>query len=133
MSRPRFGWWGYCKWMIRQYPILSAERQSIKTPTLIANYSAMPGSKTNSGLEKYATRTLPPSREREWQAVTDAINVTARKKDGKERIQMVTLVFWNKTHTLEGAAMACHVSTRTAQEWHRTFIREVAKAAGLLD
>lgn len=37
-----------------------------------------------------------------------------------------------RTHTLQGAALACYVSERTAQEWHRQFIRLVGQKRGLL-
>ena len=52
--------------------------------------------------------------------------------DGAERIRLIDLVLWKRTHTLQGAALACYVSERTAQEWHRQFIRLVGQKRGLL-
>ena len=64
-------------------------------------------------------------------AVEAAVGETKQLIDGQERIKLITLVFWKRTHTLQGAAMAVHVSERTAQEWHRQFIRLVGQKRGL--
>ena len=96
MSKPRYGWWGYAKWMIRSY----------KSGTLM-------------------------TRE-EVAAVEAAIEETKQLIDGAERLRLIDLVLWKRTHTLQGAAMAVYVSERTAQEWHRQFIRLVGQKRGLL-
>lgn len=70
---------------------------------------------------------------REKEAVRAAVEATERLDNGADRLMVVDLVFWRRTHTLEGAAMQVHVSLRTAQEYHRQFIRQVAKNIGLLD
>lgn len=67
----------------------------------------------------------------ELAAVKDAIEETEQLIDGSERIRLIDLVLWKRTHTLQGAAMAVHVSERTAQEWHRQFIRLVGQKRGL--
>lgn len=54
-------------------------------------------------------------------------------QDGEERLKFICLVFWDKTHTLEGAAMAVNCSDRTARRWHTDFIKRVARNYGLLD
>lgn len=96
MSKPRYGWWGYAKWMIRSY----------KSGTLM-------------------TRD-------EVAAVEAAIEETKQLIDGAERLRLIDVVLWKRTHTLQGAAMAIYVSERTAQEWHRQFIRLVGQKRGLL-
>ena len=68
----------------------------------------------------------------ELAAVKDAIEETEQMIDGSERIRLIDLVLWKRTHTLQGAALACYVSERTAQEWHRQFIRLVGQKRGLL-
>lgn len=65
-------------------------------------------------------------------AVEDAIAETEQLIDGAERLRLIDLVLWKRTHTLQGAAMAVYVSERTAQEWHRQFIRLVGQKRGLL-
>jgi hypothetical protein len=75
-------------------------------------------------------------------AVEEAIAETEQLVDGAkaaqgadhhaERLRLIDLVLWKRTHTLQGAAMAVYVSERTAQEWHRQFIRLVGQKRGLL-
>lgn len=96
MSKPRYGWWGYVKWMIRSY----------KSGALMT--------------------------KKELEAVEAAIEETKQLIDGAERLRLIDLVLWKRTHTLQGAALAVYVSERTAQEWHRQFIRLVAQKRGLL-
>lgn len=96
MSKPRYGWWPYAKWMIRSYK--------------------------GGGLMTKDERA----------AVEAAIKETEQLADGGERLRLIDLVLWKRTHTLQGAAPACYVSERTAQEWHRQFIRLVGQKRGLL-
>lgn len=70
---------------------------------------------------------------REHIAVAEAIAQTSDFPDGQERLTLISLVFWERTHTLEGAAMAVNVSARTARRWHTDFIKLVAKKYGLLE
>lgn len=96
MSNPRYGWWGYVKWMIHGY----------KNGALLT--------------------------KAESEAVRDAVTETGQLVDGAERLKLVDMVLWKRTHTIQGAAMAIFVSDRTAQEWHRQFIRLVGQKRGLL-
>ena len=66
-------------------------------------------------------------------AVQQAIDETDRMENGKERLQVVDLVFFRQTHTLEGAAMMIPCSERTARRWHTDFIKLVAKKYGLIE
>lgn len=95
MSKPRYGWWGYVKWMIRGY----------KNGALLT--------------------------KAEIEAVRAAVAETEQLADGAERMKLVDMVLWKRTHTIQGAAMAIFVSDRTAQEWHRQFVRLVAQKRGL--
>lgn len=134
MSRPRYDWWGYCKGMIRRYPILSAEQESLQAPTMTAKYELSPhGAGISKPTESGALRGLTGNKLREYNAVNDAINQTLARWDGKERIRLVELVFWKRSHTLVGASLKCNVSERLARQWHTEFIRAVAKNYGLLD
>ncbi len=73
-----------------------------------------------------------PLPEKDHAAVDAAVRDTEQMPDGAARLRMIELVLWKRTHTLQGAAMAVHVSERTAQEWHRQFIRLVGEKRGLL-
>ena len=73
-----------------------------------------------------ALRELPEINRREMEAVRQAIAETQAMDTGQERLQMIRCVFWDKTHTLEGAAMKLHLSYATARRWHGEFIKKVA-------
>ena len=102
MSKPRSGWWGYVKWMIRQYPARKG-------------------------------RYIQAAALREQSAVQKAIDQTEAMDNGTERLQVIDLVFFKQTHTLEGAALMVPCSYDTAQKYHAQFIKAVARNFGLLD
>lgn len=68
----------------------------------------------------------------EYAAVCRAKENTSALPDGEDRLRLVDMVFFQQTHTLEGAALEIPCSLRTAQRWHRDFICQVAKEFGLL-
>ena len=70
---------------------------------------------------------------REKEAVRAAVEATERMQNGRDRLAIIDMVFWKQTHTLSGAALQIPCSERTAQEYHRQFIRIVARNFGLMD
>lgn len=71
--------------------------------------------------------------EKEVHAVKDAISETERMGGGQARLKVIRMVHWDRTHTLEGAALLIPCSRRTAAYWQREFFEEVARNRGLLD
>ena len=68
----------------------------------------------------------------ERMAVQRAIEQTTQMENGLERMKVIDLVFFSRTHTLEGAAMMVPCSYDTAQKYHAQFIKAVARNMGLL-
>ena len=134
MSRPRYDWWPYVKGMIRRYPELKADYADLHRQSLTADYSGMPKSGGPSRTaEAVAIRELPCARQREFEAVRRAVEATERMRGGVDRLKIINLVFWKRSHTLEGAALTIPCHYKTAQKWHRDFIELVAKYYGLMD
>nr|DAR61284.1 MAG TPA: hypothetical protein [Caudoviricetes sp.] len=102
MSKPKYGWWGYVKWMVRQYP--------------------------NRKDKNLHGKVLD-----ECSAVQKAIDQTMMQEDGANRMQIIELVFFKQTHTIEGAAMMAHCGYETAKRWVQQFIKTVARNRGLMD
>ena len=122
------------KGMIRRYPELKAEYADLHSQSVTPNYSGTPVScVAGRATEEVAIRELPTTRQREYEAVSMAIAVTERMKTGRYRLKVIDLVFWKRSHTLEGAAMMAHCSYDTAQNYHEDFIKLVAKFYGLMD
>lgn len=134
MSKPRYKWWGYVKSIIRQYPALKQEYESLHEQSVTANVTGMPGSgSTSRGTEEIAIRELPYTKQREYEAVRRAVESTRRATSARDRLKVIDFVFWKRSHTLEGAAFAIPCSYMTARRYHAEFIMLVASYYGLLD
>ena len=134
MSRPRYGWWNYVKYIIRRYPALKEEYAGMHEQSVTPNMSGMPCSGNASrGTEDIAIRELPPVKQREYEAVKKAIEATERMTASLDRLKIIDLVFWKRSHTLDGAALAVPCSYMTARRYHSEFIMLVASFYGLLD
>lgn len=129
MSKPRFKWWGYIKAVIRNYPAHHEELYNSKLQSVTASWSDMPrGGNIGRGVERYALRQLPADDQKEYDAVYQAARETMNAHfNGEERLRLIDMVFWRRTHTLHGAADVLHVSYATAKSWHNDFIVLVAK------
>ena len=134
VSKPRYDWWPYVKGMIRRYPALREEYTDLHSQSVTASYSGMPrGGGDGRGLEAAAIRELPSTHQREYEAVRRAVETTEQYRNGRERLKVIRLVLWDRSHTLEGAALMVPCHYKTAQCWHNEFIRLVALCFGLLD
>lgn len=134
MSKPKYDWWPYVKGMIRRYPELKAEYADLHRQSVTPNYSGMPASgSAGRATEDVAIRELPTTKQREYEAVRRAIAATERMKSSVDRLKVIDLVFWKRSHTLEGAALMVPCSYDTAQNYHADFIKLVAKYYGLMD
>lgn len=63
----------------------------------------------------------------EQDAVRAATEATKCMPDGENRMKVVELVYFQKTHKLAGAAMQVPCGYATAKRWQQDYIREVAK------
>ena len=134
VSKPRYDWWPYVKGMIRRYPSLKEEYSDLHKQSVTQNYSGMPASGSSGrATEEVAIRELPITRQREYEAVRRAITATEHMKSSRDRLKVIDLVFWKRSHTLEGAALMVPCHYNTAQKYHSDFIILVAKFYGLLD
>lgn len=134
LSKPRYDWWPYVKGMIRRYPALKEQYDDLHSPSMVADYSGMPhGGGGGRALESLAVRELPSTQQREYEAVRRAVEATGRYRNGADRLKVVRLVLWERSHTLEGAAQVVPCSVRHAKEWHGEFVRLVASNFGLMD
>ena len=134
MSKPRYRWWGYVRNVIRAYPDLKKEYEYLHEQSVTANLFGMPGTGgVSRGTENIAVRELPKTKQREYDAVTKAIEITGRLPNGKQVLRIIELVYWKRTHTVEGAAMKSGYSVDRGKQLHGDFIRLVAKHYGLME
>ena len=135
MSTPRHGWWPYVKYMIRRYPELAEEHGELHRQSVTQQFEPSYAHYTpHRATEQCAIRELRGTKQREYESVRRAIALTeSAPETGKLRLELIDLVFWKQSHTLEGAAMQLHCSYRTARRYQSDFIYLVAKYYGLMD
>lgn len=132
MSSPREGWWGYARWVVRQYPARLRELEEIRQGSGKKDGGGK-SSRTPRPTENLALRELPPARQKELDAVTLALDTLSLRSDPERRRELVRLVFWAQTHTLSGAAYRLHIGYETAKRWQQQFLRDVARGLGVAD
>ena len=114
--------------MIRLYPDRVAELRRRQEAAITPKYNAMPGgSEPSRTTEELGTASLGRTVDREVEAVRLAVEETRKLNTGEIRLKIIREVYWDKTHTLNGAFLDCHVSQRTGERWHAEFIHLVAK------
>lgn len=134
MSKPRHYWWSYIKAVIRHYPELCREWEELKTISATPNYDVIGhGSGISKPTEQIALKLLPRVKQQEFDAVREALEETKAGPDGEHKLELIRLVYWKRTHTVDGAGYAVGVSACTARNWHGDFVRLVAVKYGLID
>ena len=135
MSKPRYGWWSYAKYMARNYPTLSRELEDKQSISTTANYYlGSRGSGEARGTEDAAMRQLSPAKMREYEAVRKAVEAAGSVPgNGYLRVKLVEMVYFKRTHTLEGACQSLHISYITGKRYNQDFLCRIAKAFGLLE
>lgn len=134
MSKPRYKWWGYVKSIIRQYPELKQEYEALHVQSVTLAVTGMPGAgDVSRDTEDIAIRELPYTKQREYEAVKRAVATVKRSPTANDRLALIDMVFWKRSHTLSGAAYKLNLSYTTAQRYHGEFVISVARYYGLLD
>lgn len=126
MGKSNNNWREQTREIIRQYPALVREERNLKDCKITPSLNGMPsGGGSSRKTELTAMRELSPDKQRKLDAVNRAIATTGRYRNAKERLRVIDLVYWQQTHTLQGAALYCHYSYDTAAEWNAAFIELV--------
>ncbi|MFR1051501.1 MAG: hypothetical protein ACLSE7_07200 [Lachnospirales bacterium] len=128
LSKYRYLWYPNVIHAIRYYPALLQAKNDLQGQSVTANYSGMPKSgQASRTTENSAMRELSGREEEELQAVSAAIEDIGRQRDGKTVLQIIEMVDWGKTHTIDGAAMRLHMSEKTIRRKRNRFVLMVAK------
>ena len=128
--RERYPWYGYMKNIIRRYPVAKAEYEAaLRQQRTTAAYGEKPrgSGKSASPVEKAVIHAMRGGNYADFLAVDRAVKAT-----DPEHLQLIDLVFWRKSKTIEGAAAALYISTSTARRRIKAFIIRVARERGLI-
>lgn len=118
--------------MVRVYPELKREYESIHQQRITPSVNSVSGGNCLSRTtEQTAIRQLSPARQREYDAVTKAIEQTRLLPGAADRLALIDLVLWKQSNNIEGAAIKLNISDITAKRYHRDFIQLVGFCYGL--
>lgn len=123
MGKSKDNWREETRKIIRAYPALLREENGLRDCRITPSYTGMPGGGNGSSkTETAALKELSPKKQRELDAVKRAIATTGRYRNAEDRLKVIELVYWRKSHTLQGAAQFCNYSYAAAKEWNAEFI-----------
>lgn len=134
MPRSRNGWWSHAKSIIKEFPALQREHDAVLDPRVTARPSGSSGGKSggtpNSQVELCVIHDLPKAKQKKYDAVMFAIEQTRARhpSDYKPRMKVIDLVYWRRTHTIEGAALNIPCSKNTAAAWQAEFVKLVGES-----
>ena len=119
------------KKVIRLYPTRKKEYEQLHEQSITANLSGMPGGGgVSRSVEGIALRELPYNKQREYDAVNKALEVTRKLPNGDQRIKIIDLVYWKRSHTLDGAGYKVGYASTTTRQINAEFVRLVGKLYG---
>lgn len=112
---------------LRAYPRAKRKQSEMTDVRITPNYSGAPGSGSASRTtEDIALRAkLSPWEEDVINAVEFAMRMQSAYPNGEERMRMIRLVYFQRTHTLDGAALECHYSDRAIKRWNAEILTAV--------
>lgn len=131
MSKPRYKWWGYIRNVVFAYPDLKKEYEELHRQSITAAMGGMPsGTGVSRGTEEIAVRELPPTEQKEYDAVRRAIELTRKMPQWKRRLEIIDQVFWKKRKNLQDAGEAVGYAYKAARDIQSTFLKLVGQEYG---
>ena len=123
MGKAKEPYWTYVKTIIKEYPDLK-KKLAIPLEQRVTSFIGLDG----------VIHDLPPREQRKLEAIEGAIQKTKKQhpEDAELRLKVISLVYWKKSHTIEGAAMKVPCHRNVAGNWQGEFIRLVADELDLV-
>lgn len=112
---------------LRVYPRLKRKQTESAAQQITPDYGGVAVQHgTSRTTEDAALRsTLTADELRIVEAVELAVAMQERQPNGAERLKMIRLVYWQRTHTLAGAAIECHYSEEAIWRWNNEIMTAV--------
>ena len=135
MSKPKDDWFKSAVCAVRTYPARKKEYEELHSQSICANLSGMPkGNSVSRTVEIIALREMAPMKQKEYEAVTQAIEVTKMLPNGNKRIELITRKYWKgKELAIKDVIPHIHVAQATGDRWHSAFIRLVGEFMGYVN
>lgn len=132
MSKPRDDWWSNAIRMVMNYPNRVREHNALHSQSLVAEMSGMPsGHGVSRTTENIALMEMPPMKQKEYEAVTRAIEITKLLPDGDKRMELISRMYWQGGKLGIGDVVyQVGIGEATGKRWHARFIRIVGECVG---
>ena len=136
MGKAKEPYWSYVKTIIKEYPDLK-KQVAIPLEQRVTSFIGLDGGKSgqiSDPTQSCVIHDLPPREQRKLEAIEGAIQKTKMQHpaDAELRLKVINLVYWKKSHTIEGAAMKVPCHRNVAGSWQGEFIRLVADELDLV-
>lgn len=123
MSRRSITWRQAARQAAYDYPGLRSQLRDLQSMSVTPSLSGMPmGGGEHRSTEDAALRQLPPEDQRRLDAVAQALSISEHLTSGLARVKMIEMVYFRRSHTVEGAAMQIPCSVQTAKIWNSDFL-----------
>lgn len=123
MSRRSSTWRQAARQAAYDYPGLRAQLRDLQSMSVTPSLSGMPmGGGDHRSTEDAALRQLPPEDQRRLDAVAQALAISEHLTSGLSRVKLIELVYFRRSHTVEGAALQIPCSVQTAWTWNNDFL-----------
>ena len=135
MGKAKEPYWSYVKAIIKEYPALKKQLNRPLEQRITAHFdNGGRGSRVSNPTQDCVIHDLPPKLQRKYDAISGAIEKTKMlyPDNAQERLQVINLVYWKQSHTIEGAAMRIPCHRNVAGHWQGDFIRMVADELDLV-
>lgn len=134
MSKFKDDWWRNAVWAVRNYPARKEEYEELHRQQLTQSTGSVPGAVgVNRTTENIALKQMPPMKQREYDAVARAIQITRLLPDGDSRISLIQRMYWNgRKLNIYQVIYQVGISEATGKRWHNRFIRTVGECLGYI-
>lgn len=123
MSRRSSTWRQAARQAAYDYPGLRSQLRDLQSMSMTPSLSGMPiGGGDHRSTEDAALRQLPPEDQRRLDAVAQALEISSHLTSGLARVKMIEMVYFRRSHTLEGAALRIPCDVRTVKTWNNDFL-----------
>jgi hypothetical protein len=134
MSKYRYWWRPNVERLLKVYPYLKAREREGHAQAVTPAYSIVPGGGGARRTTEDAAlkRPLNAREEEAVRAIDRAMEEIAKCRDGDVVLQIIQMVDFKRTHTIEGAATALYMHRNRAADKRTRFINLVGKYLGWL-
>lgn len=120
-------WRSEARAALRQYPRAKRRQSETGEMRITPAYGGVPGGGAASRTTEDVALAvkLTPHEENVISAVEFMMKMQCAYPNAQERMKMIRLVYFQRTHTLAGAALECHYSEDALKKWNSEIMAAV--------